>query len=158
MFLAREVGAELVEGQDLLVSGEFVYMRTTTGLRRVDVIYRRVDDDFIDPLVFRPDSLLGVPGLMNAYKLGNVVLVNAPGTGVADAAAELASIGSGPDVRSSDAARRLAGRMGALVHYDWPDREDRDDLLRQVGESCRELHHLVTVAYFDYPVEDASAC
>ena len=84
MFLARELGAELVEGQDLLVRGGFVYMRTTTGLRRVDVIYRRVDDDFIDPLVFRPDSLLGVPGLMDAYKLGNVVLVNAPGTGVAD--------------------------------------------------------------------------
>ena len=59
-------------------------MRTTTGLRRVDVIYRRVDDDFIDPLVFRPDSLLGVPGLMQAHKLGNVTLVNAPGTGVAD--------------------------------------------------------------------------
>ena len=74
------------------------------------------------------------------------------------AAAELASIGSGPDVRSSDAARRLAGRMGALVHYDWPDREDRDDLLRQVGESCQELHHLVTAAYFDYAVEDAPAC
>ncbi len=62
----------------------FVYMRTTAGLRRVDVIYRRVDDDFLDPLVFRPDSLLGVPGLMHAYKLGNVALVNAPGAGVAD--------------------------------------------------------------------------
>ena len=84
MFLAREIGAELVEGRDLLVNDGFVYMRTTTGLRRVDVIYRRVDDDFIDPLVFRPDSLLGVPGLMHAYKLGNVSLVNAPGTGVAD--------------------------------------------------------------------------
>ena len=84
MFLAHELGAELVEGRDLLVNDGFVYMRTTTGLRRVDVIYRRVDDDFIDPLVFRPDSLLGVPGLMNAYKQGNVTLVNAPGTGVAD--------------------------------------------------------------------------
>ena len=84
MFLARELGAELVEGRDLLVDDGFVYMRTTTGLRRVDVVYRRVDDDFIDPLVFRPDSLLGVPGLMHAYKLGNVTLVNAPGTGVAD--------------------------------------------------------------------------
>ena len=84
MFLARELGAELVEGRDLLVNDGFVYMRTTTGLRRVDVIYRRVDDDFLDPLVFRPDSLLGVPGLMHAYKLGNVALVNAPGTGVAD--------------------------------------------------------------------------
>ena len=84
IFLARELGAELVEGRDLLVNDGFVYMRTTRGLRRVDVIYRRVDDDFVDPLVFRSDSLLGVPGLMHAYKLGNVSLVNAPGTGVAD--------------------------------------------------------------------------
>ena len=84
IFLAHELGAELVEGRDLLVNDGFVYMRTTRGLRRVDVIYRRVDDDFIDPLVFRPDSMLGVPGLMHAYKLGNVSLVNAPGTGVAD--------------------------------------------------------------------------
>ena len=84
VFLAHEIGAELVEGRDLLVNDGIVYMRTTTGLRRVDVIYRRVDDDFIDPLVFRPDSLLGVPGLIHAYKLGNVALVNAPGTGVAD--------------------------------------------------------------------------
>ena len=84
MFLAHEIGAELVEGRDLLVNDGFVYMRTTTGLRRVDVVYRRVEDDFLDPLVFRPDSLLGVPGLIHAYKLGNVALVNAPGTGVAD--------------------------------------------------------------------------
>ena len=84
IFLAHEIGAELVEGRDLLVNDGYVYMRNTTGLQRVDVIYRRVDDDFIDPLVFRPDSLLGVPGLMQAYKQGNVSLVNAPGTGVAD--------------------------------------------------------------------------
>ncbi len=84
MFLAQEIGAELVEGQDLLVNDGFVYMRTTAGLRRVDVVYRRVDDDFLDPLVFRDDSLLGVPGLLNAYKRGNVTLANAPGTGVAD--------------------------------------------------------------------------
>ena len=84
MFLAGEIGAELVEGRDLIVNDGFVYMRTTEGLRRVDVIYRRVDDDFIDPLVFRPDSYLGVPGLMHAYRLGNVTLANAPGTGVAD--------------------------------------------------------------------------
>ena len=84
IFLARELGVELVEGRDLLVNDGFVYMRTTSGLRRVDVVYRRVDDDFIDPLVFRSDSLLGVPGLMHAYRLGNVNLVNAPGTGVAD--------------------------------------------------------------------------
>ncbi len=84
MFLAREIGAELVEGRDLVVNDGFVYMRTSSGLRRVDVIYRRVDDDFIDPLVFRPDSLLGVPGLLHAYRLGNVALANSPGTGVAD--------------------------------------------------------------------------
>ena len=84
MFLAHELGAELVEGSDLLVNDGFVYMRTTTGLQRVDVLYRRVDDDFLDPTVFRPDSLLGVPGLLQAYKMGNVSLVNAPGTGVAD--------------------------------------------------------------------------
>ena len=84
MFLARELDAELVEGRDLIVNDGFVYMRTTRGLRRVDVIYRRVDDDFIDPLVFRPDSFLGVPGLLHAYRLGNVTLANAPGTGVAD--------------------------------------------------------------------------
>ena len=84
MFLAHELGAELVEGRDLLVDDGIVYMRTTTGLRRVDVVYRRVDDDFIDPSVFRADSLLGVSGLLDAYKRGNVTLVNAPGTGVAD--------------------------------------------------------------------------
>ena len=84
MFLADEIGAELVEGRDLLIHNSAVYMRTTSGLRKVDVIYRRVDDDYIDPLVFRPESILGVPGLMQAYKRGNVTLVNAPGTGVAD--------------------------------------------------------------------------
>ena len=84
MFLADEIGAELVEGRDLLVNDGNVYMRTTSGLRKVDVIYRRVDDDFLDPLFFREDSILGVPGLMHAYRRGNVALVNAPGTGVAD--------------------------------------------------------------------------
>ena len=81
MFLSGEIGAELVQGRDLLVDNGFVYMRTTQGLRRVDIIYRRVDNDFIDPLVFRPDSMLGVPGLIDAYKRGNVTVVNAPGTG-----------------------------------------------------------------------------
>jgi len=83
-FLARQMGIELVEGRDLLVHNNIVYMRTTGGLRRVDVIYRRVDDDFLDPLAFRPDSMLGVPGLFNAYRAGNVALANAIGTGVAD--------------------------------------------------------------------------
>jgi uncharacterized circularly permuted ATP-grasp superfamily protein len=83
-FLARQMGVELVEGRDLIVDNNSVYMRTVAGLRRVDVIYRRVDDDFLDPLTFRPGSTLGVPGLMNAYRCGNVALVNAVGTGVAD--------------------------------------------------------------------------
>lgn len=83
-FLARQMGIELVEGRDLLVHDNVVYMRTTAGLRRVDVIYRRLDDDFIDPLTFHPDSQLGVPGLFNAYRSGNVALANAIGTGIAD--------------------------------------------------------------------------
>jgi uncharacterized circularly permuted ATP-grasp superfamily protein len=83
-FLADKIGIELVEGRDLFVKGEVVYMRTTQGPKRVDVIYRRIDDDFLDPLAFRPDSALGVPGLMAAYQAGNVTLANAVGTGVAD--------------------------------------------------------------------------
>jgi uncharacterized circularly permuted ATP-grasp superfamily protein len=83
-FLAQQMGIELVEGRDLLVHDNVVYMRTTGGLRRVDVIYRRVDDDFLDPLSFQRDSSLGVPGLFNAYRAGNVSLANAIGTGVAD--------------------------------------------------------------------------
>ncbi len=83
-FLADKLGVELVEGGDLFVKDDVVYMRTTTGPQRVDVIYRRVDDDFLDPLVFRADSALGVPGLMGAYREGNVTLANAVGTGVAD--------------------------------------------------------------------------
>ena len=83
-FLADKLGIELVEGRDLLVRDNVVYMRTTEGPKRVDVLYRRLDDDFLDPLTFRPDSALGVPGLMNAYRAGNVTLSNAVGTGVAD--------------------------------------------------------------------------
>jgi len=83
-FLARQMGIQLVEGPDLLVHENIVYMRTTGGLKRVDVIYRRIDDDYLDALTFRPDSHLGVKGLFNAYRLGNVVLANAVGTGIAD--------------------------------------------------------------------------
>jgi uncharacterized circularly permuted ATP-grasp superfamily protein len=83
-YLARQMGIELVEGRDLIVHDNVVYMRHTSGLKRVDVIYRRIDDDFIDPLAFRSDTILGVPGLFNAYRGGNVVLANAVGTGVAD--------------------------------------------------------------------------
>lgn len=83
-YLARQTGIELVEGRDLVAHDNFIYMRTTSGLRRVDVIYRRIDDDFVDPLAFRSDSSLGVPGLFNAYRAGNISLANALGTGVAD--------------------------------------------------------------------------
>ena len=83
-FLADLMGVELVEGQDLFVEGEFVWMRTTEGPRRVDVIYRRIDDAFLDPLCFRPDSMLGVPGLMDVYRSGGVSICSAPGAGVAD--------------------------------------------------------------------------
>jgi uncharacterized circularly permuted ATP-grasp superfamily protein len=82
--LARRMGVELVEGSDLIVRDNVVFMRTTRGLQRVDVIYRRIDDDFLDPLYFRPDSAVGIAGLINAYRAGNVVIANAVGTGVAD--------------------------------------------------------------------------
>ena len=83
-FLADLMGVELVEGQDLFVEGEFVWMRTTEGPRKVDVIYRRIDDAFVDPLCFRPDSMLGIPGLMDVYRSGGVSIASAPGAGVAD--------------------------------------------------------------------------
>ncbi|WP_042165150.1 circularly permuted type 2 ATP-grasp protein [Paenibacillus gorillae] len=83
-FLAQQMGIHLVEGRDLVYKDHKIYLRDLRGLRQVDVIYRRIDDDFLDPLAFQPDSLLGVPGLMNAYRAGNVAIANAPGTGVAD--------------------------------------------------------------------------
>jgi len=83
-FLADKLGVELVEGRDLFVDNDVVYMRTTLGPKRVDVIYRRVDDEFLDPMVFNPNSMLGVPGLIGAYLAGNVTIANAVGTGVAD--------------------------------------------------------------------------
>ena len=83
-FLAQQMGVELVEAPDLVVKDDFVHMRTTSGFERVDVIYRRVGDDYLDPKVFRPESLLGIPGVMGVYKKGNVALANAPGTGIAD--------------------------------------------------------------------------
>jgi uncharacterized circularly permuted ATP-grasp superfamily protein len=83
-YLAQRMGVELVEGRDLIVADGYVQMRTTRGFQRVDMLYRRIDDDFIDPRAFRPDSMLGVPGLMDVYRAGRVALVNAPGTGIAD--------------------------------------------------------------------------
>jgi len=83
-FLSQQMGVELVEGQDLVVADGFVHMLTTKGLKRIDVLYRRIDDDFIDPSVFRPDSMLGVRGLVEVYKAGRIAMANAPGTGIAD--------------------------------------------------------------------------
>jgi uncharacterized circularly permuted ATP-grasp superfamily protein len=83
-FLAQQMGVELVEGRDLVVVDGYLQMRTTKGLKRVDVVYRRIDDDFIDPQAFRPDSLLGVPGLTEVYRAGRVAIANALGTGIAD--------------------------------------------------------------------------
>jgi uncharacterized circularly permuted ATP-grasp superfamily protein len=83
-FLARQMGIQLVEGRDLVVNNHKVYMKTTRGLQQVDVIYRRVDDEFLDPITFKADSILGIPGLISAYRKGNVAIVNAVGTGVAD--------------------------------------------------------------------------
>ncbi|WP_162342216.1 circularly permuted type 2 ATP-grasp protein [Cyclobacterium salsum] len=83
-YLAQQMGVELVSGMDLLVENKKVYMQTTKGLQQIDVLYRRIDDTFLDPLAFNPDSMLGIPGLFDAYKAGNIALANAPGTGVAD--------------------------------------------------------------------------
>jgi uncharacterized circularly permuted ATP-grasp superfamily protein len=83
-FLADRMGVELVEGQDLVVTGGHLMMKTTQGLQQVDVVYRRIDDDYLDPLVFNPDSVLGVPGLFDLYRAGRVTIVNAPGAGIAD--------------------------------------------------------------------------
>ncbi len=124
-FLADKLGVELVEGRDLLVKNEIVYMRTTQGLRRVDVIYRRIDDDFIDPLTFRPDSALGVAGLMSAYQAGNVTLANAVGTGIAD-------------------DKAVYSFMPAIVKFYL----DEQPILKNVPTwRCREPEHLAYVLY-----------
>lgn len=83
-FLAKEMGVELVEGRDLIVQNNIVWLKTTRGLKRVDVVYRRVDDEYLDPICFKPDSMLGVAGIINAWRAGNVAIVNAPGAGIAD--------------------------------------------------------------------------
>jgi uncharacterized circularly permuted ATP-grasp superfamily protein len=137
-FLAQQMGIELVEGRDLLVDGGIVYMKTIHGLRRVDVIYRRVDDEFLDPLSFRPDSVLGVPGLMAAYRAGNVALANAVGNGVADDKAIYAYVptfiryylGEEPILRSVDTylCSRAQDRAYVLDHLP-------DLVVKSVGES-----------------------
>jgi uncharacterized circularly permuted ATP-grasp superfamily protein len=130
-FLADKLGVELVEGGDLFVNDDTVYMRTTEGPKRVDVIYRRIDDDFIDPLTFMPNSAVGVPGLMSAYFAGRVTLANAVGTGVADDKAvytympEIIRFFTGEDAilknvptwrcREADALKEVLGKLDELV-------------------------------------------
>ncbi len=128
-FLARQMGVELVEGRDLVVDEHVVHMRTTRGLQRVDVIYRRIDDDFLDPVVFRPDSTLGVPGLLSAARAGNVTIVNAVGNGVADDKAVYAFV---PDL-----IRFYLGEEPILPNVDtyllWED-EQREHVLDRLDE------------------------
>lgn len=128
-FLAQQMGVELVEGRDLVVHENVVYMKTTRGPRRVDVIYRRLDDDFLDPLVFRSDSCLGVPGLMAAYRAGHVALANAPGTGVADDKAIYAYI---PKI-----IRYYLGEEALIPNvptFLCADKKDRDHVLAHMPE------------------------
>jgi uncharacterized circularly permuted ATP-grasp superfamily protein len=118
-FLAAQMGVRLVEGRDLVVDDDVLYMKTTSGLRRVDVLYRRVDDAFLDPLAFNPKSVLGVPGLVNAYRAGNVGLANAPGTGVVDDKAMYAYV--------PDAIRYYLGEEPLLKQVDtYLGREPKD--------------------------------
>ncbi len=132
------MGVELAEGRDLLVKNDIVHLKTTHGLRRVDVIYRRIDDDFLDPLCFRSDSLLGVAGIINAWRAGNVAIVNAPGSGIADDKAVYAYV---PDI-----IRYYLGETPILRNvptYQMSNPEDRDFALdnmeqmviKAVGES-----------------------
>jgi uncharacterized circularly permuted ATP-grasp superfamily protein len=122
-FLADKLGVELVEGRDLFVKDDLVFMRTTQGPKRVDVIYRRIDDDFLDPLAFRADSVLGVPGLMSVYQAGNVTLANAVGTGIAD-------------------DKAVYSYMPAIVKFYL----DEEPILRNVPTwRCREAEHLTYV-------------
>ncbi len=179
-FLADKLGIELVEGRDLIVKNDEVFMRTTEGLKRVDVIYRRVDDDFLDPLTFRPDSALGVPGLMSAYAAGNVTLANAVGTGIADDKAiysympEVVKfyLGEEPILKNVptwrcrepkdlsyvlDNLARPRGegsaRLRRLRHADRPGRHQGDDrgVPRQAQARARGLHRPADAGAVDLP-------
>ena len=129
-FIAQQMGVELVEGQDLFVRNNAVYMRTTEGPKRVDVIYRRIDDDFIDPLVFNPDSMLGVPGLLSVYRNGGVTLANAVGTGVADDKATY--------IRVPDMIKFYLGEEAILSNVPTYELSKSDDL-KYVLEHLAEL-------------------
>jgi uncharacterized circularly permuted ATP-grasp superfamily protein len=136
-FLAKEMGVELAEGRDLVCKNDKVYLKTTQGLRQVDVVYRRVDDDFLDPLVFRPDSELGVAGIINAWRAGNVALANAPGAGIADDKAVYAYV---PDI-----IRYYLGEtpiLPSVPTYQMTDHQDRmyvlDNMERMVIKAVAE--------------------
>ncbi len=129
-FIAQQMGVELVEGQDLFVRNNAVYMRTTEGPKRVDVIYRRIDDDFIDPLVFNADSMLGVPGLLSVYRNGGVTLANAVGTGVADDKATY--------IRVPDMIKFYLGEEAILSNVPTYELSKADDL-KYVLEHLAEL-------------------
>ncbi|MFD2111351.1 circularly permuted type 2 ATP-grasp protein [Thiorhodococcus fuscus] len=126
-FLAKEMGVELAEGRDLVCKNDKVFLKTTQGLQRVDVVYRRIDDAYLDPLVFRSDSILGVPGLINAWRAGNVALANAPGTGIADDKAVYAYV---PDI-----IRYYLGETPILANvptYQMTDHQDRTYVLENM--------------------------
>ncbi|EXJ15082.1 circularly permuted type 2 ATP-grasp protein [Imhoffiella purpurea] len=126
-FLAREMGVELSEGRDLVCKNDKVYLKTTQGLRRVDVVYRRIDDAYLDPLLFRSDSILGVAGLINAWRAGNVALANAPGTGIADDKAVYAYV---PDI-----IRYYLGEtpiLPSLPTFQMTDHQDRTYVLENM--------------------------
>src|SRR6185312_12934035 len=135
-FLADQMGAELCEGQDLFVENGKVFMRTTMGPRRVDVIYRRIDDDFLDPLTFRPESMLGVPGLFEAYRQGNVTLVNAPGTGIADDKAVYTYV---PEIIDFYLGEKAL--LKNVPTYNCTDPEERAYVLEHIAELVvKEVH------------------
>ncbi|MEO8684525.1 MAG: circularly permuted type 2 ATP-grasp protein [Devosia sp.] len=135
-FLADQMGAILCEGPDLFVDGGKVYARTTTGPERIDVIYRRIDDDYLDPLTFRPDSMLGVPGLFDAYRAGNVTLVNAPGTGIADDKAVYTYV---PEIIEFYLGEKAL--LNNVPTYNCVDLEERNWVLANIGDLVvKEVH------------------
>ena len=135
-FLADQMGATLCEGPDLFVDGGKVYARTTTGPERIDVIYRRIDDDYLDPLTFRPDSMLGVPGLFDAYRAGNVTLVNAPGTGIADDKAVYTYV---PEIIEFYLGEKAL--LNNVPTYNCTNEEERNWVLANIGDLVvKEVH------------------
>jgi len=135
-FLADQMGATLCEGPDLFVDGGKVYMRTTTGPERVDVIYRRIDDEYIDPLAFNPGSMLGVPGLFDAYRAGNVTLVNAPGTGIADDKAVYTYV---PEIIEFYLGEKAI--LQNVPTYNCTDEEERNWVLANIADLVvKEVH------------------